>query len=82
LDHPIPGSAGRIARNLHTTPERIGGLAREAEVKTLVLSHLMARSLADPAGNLAQIREQYSGRVVVARDLTCLPLASAATATE
>jgi ribonuclease BN (tRNA processing enzyme) len=72
MDHAIPGSAGPVARNLHATPERIGTLAREAGVKRLVLSHLMARSLADPARNLAEIRAHYSGPIEVARDLMCL----------
>jgi ribonuclease BN (tRNA processing enzyme) len=75
MDHAIPGSAGRIARNLHATPERIGTLAAQARVKTLLLSHLMARSLADPRRNLAQIREHFDGRIAVAEDLMCLSLA-------
>ncbi len=74
MDHAIPGSADPVARNLHATPERIGTLAAEAGVKILLLSHLMARSLADPARNLAEIRAHYSGPVEVARDLMCLPL--------
>jgi len=41
---------------------------------TGVLSHLMARSLAHPEANLAQIREHFDGRIVVAEDLMCLPL--------
>lgn len=41
MNQAIPGSAGRIARNLHATPERVGGLAQEAEVTTLVLSHVL-----------------------------------------
>lgn len=75
MDHAIPSSAGQVARNLHATPERIGRLAQEAGVKTLLLSHLMARSLTDPQLNLSQIREHFDGRILVAEDLMCLPLA-------
>ena len=78
MDHAIPTFAGRIARNLHATPERIGMLAEQARVETLLLSHLMARSLADPQRNLARIREHYHGRILVAVDLMCLPLAPSA----
>lgn len=74
MDHAIPTFAGRIARNLHATPERIGILAEQAQVKTLLLSHLMARSLADPQRNLARIREHYHGRILVAEDLICVRL--------
>lgn len=77
MDHAIPGSAGRIAGNLHATPERIGKLAAQAQVKTLLLSHLMARSLADPETNIAEIREHFDGPILVAEDLMCLPLTPA-----
>jgi ribonuclease BN (tRNA processing enzyme) len=75
MDHAIPESAGPVARNLHATPERIGELAAQAHVKTLLLSHRMARSLADLERNLADIRGHFDGRILVAEDLMCLPLA-------
>lgn len=66
---PIPEDAGRIARNLHATPVKIGEVAAAAGVKTLLLSHFMARSLADLDKNLALIKTHYTGALLVAEDL-------------
>lgn len=74
MDHAIGSDAGAVARNLHATPEAIGKLAAEAQVRRLVLSHLMARSLRDTDRNQAIISRHYSGPVQLAEDLLCLPL--------
>lgn len=65
-EHPDP-----IAARLHATPSVIGKRAEAAHVKHLVLSHLMARSLATLPENLKIIRQHYKGRISVARDLEC-----------
>jgi ribonuclease BN (tRNA processing enzyme) len=75
MDHAIASPASRIARDLHATPERIGSLAKEAGVKTLLLSHLMARSLANAQTNLRRIRARFAGSILYAEGLMCLPLA-------
>ena len=69
----IPSDADPVARNLHATPEKIGAIAQAAGAKTLLLSHFMARSLANLDDNVAIVRSQYSGRVIIAEDLTCFP---------
>jgi len=63
---PIPDGAGRIARKLHATPSEIGKVAAQAGVKTLLVSHFMARNLDK---NLALIKTHYSGALLVAEDL-------------
>jgi ribonuclease BN (tRNA processing enzyme) len=74
MAHAIPESAGPVARNLHATPSAIGRLAAEAGVHRLLLSHLMARSLAHLDQSLSIVRARYAGPVDVAEDLMCLEL--------
>jgi ribonuclease BN (tRNA processing enzyme) len=55
----------------HTTTEQVGKIATEARVKTLVLSHFVPGGypfLADDAW-LADVRKDFSGRIVVGKDL-------------
>ncbi len=61
-----------MARNLHATPETIGNIAQAAGAKTLLLSHFMARSLANLDENVGIVQSHYSGRVIVAEDLACV----------
>jgi ribonuclease BN (tRNA processing enzyme) len=69
---PIPQDADEVARKLHATPETIGGIAQAAGAKKLLLSHFMARSLANLDENVSLVQSRYSGRVIVAEDLTCV----------
>jgi len=71
---PIPQDAGEVARKLHATPEQIGDIAQAAGAKTLLLGHFMARSLANLDENVEIVRSRYSGRVIVAEDLACVPI--------
>jgi ribonuclease BN (tRNA processing enzyme) len=75
MAHAIPQEAGPGARNLHATPEAIGRLAAAAQVRSLLLSHLMARSLAHLPESQAIIRRHYAGPMRVAEDLMCIDLA-------
>lgn len=70
----IPQRAPGIAAQLHAPPSRLGRVAEQAEVRAVVISHVMERSLADLDENLAAIREHYGGPVVVADDLDCFSL--------
>lgn len=49
----------------HLSPTQVGQLARDAKVKTLVLSHIVGETPDD----IAEIRKWYSGKVVVGEDL-------------
>jgi len=71
---PIPQDADRVAKNLHAPPETIGSIAQAAGAKTLLLSHFMARSLANLDENVGIVRSLYSGRLIVAEDLACVPV--------
>ena len=68
----VPEDVSGIGRRLHAPPSVIGELAGKAEPETLVLSHFMARSLADLDGNVALVKKGYAGEVVVAEDLACV----------
>jgi len=69
---PIPPDADEVAKKLHATPATIGAIAQAAGAKTLLLSHFMARSLANLDENVGIVRASYSGRVIVAEDLACV----------
>lgn len=72
MDHAVPEDAGPTEANLHDRPSEIGKLAKEADVKRLVLSHNMARSLDVLPKNLELIGQSYKGPTSVAKDLVCI----------
>jgi len=67
----VPESAGPQALALHMPPSVIGRIAGEADVRQLVLSHRMKRSLGREEETLARVRESYHGPVHFADDLQC-----------
>jgi ribonuclease Z len=70
VETPGLRSAETIAavRSYHMTPREIAGVAKEASVKALALTHLVPPA-ADRAGLVAEIREGYAGPVIVGEDL-------------
>lgn len=76
--------AGAPLTRLHATPEGVGRLAQNAAAKRLVLSHFMkgpstARtpewfSLFDLDHTLAEVGKYFSGPIVAAADLQCIPI--------
>ncbi len=68
----VPEGVGGAGRALHAPPSRIGEIAAKAGAGKLVLSHFMARSLADLDGNVAQVRQRFDGNVLLADDLVCI----------
>jgi len=80
MDHAIPEEAGPVARNLHATPSRIGHLAAATYVRRLLLSHLMARSIAHLDASRRIIRRTYRGEMQVAEDIQCIDLTPTDTA--
>ena len=70
--------------NLHAKPSVWGQMAFDADVGTLVLSHLSksepssARSRSnsgtDFEGNVQHLRSRYSGPLIVGKDLLCVPV--------
>ena len=70
----VPEDISGAGRKLHAPPSVIGNIARQANVGTLVLSHLMARSLENLDNNVKIVKANYAGRVIVANDLDCIAL--------
>jgi ribonuclease BN (tRNA processing enzyme) len=69
---PVPEGVTGAGRKLHAPPSVIGEIAAAAGVKTLVLSHFMARSLRDLDKYVSIVRSGYLGPVIVANDLDCI----------
>jgi len=66
--HAIPQHAGRFAKNLHMTPSIIADIAQKADVKQIVLTHRMRRTLNKESESLKIIKSIYRGKVVFAED--------------
>lgn len=69
--HAVPEGASGVERHLHMPPSVIGRIAKEANVRQLVLSHRMRRTLGREEQTLEQIRRAYAGPAVFANDLDC-----------
>lgn len=67
---PVPPQMAAHMRDEHLSPTEVGRLAARAHVRTLVLSHVQVVSKAD----LAEVRRQFSGRVISGQDLMTVPL--------
>ena len=65
----VPENANRFALNLHMPPSVIGKIANEANVKKLILSHRMKRTLGKEKETLELVRQHYSGAVEFSNDL-------------
>ena len=70
----VPEGISGAGRALHAPPGRIGEIGAAAGADTLVLSHFMARSLANLEENIAAVRQQFGGKIVIAEDLLCIPV--------
>jgi ribonuclease BN (tRNA processing enzyme) len=67
----IPEDAGVVEHQLHMPPSVIGRIAKNADVRSLVLSHRMLRTLGREDETLALIKKSYTGPVTFANDLDC-----------
>ncbi len=70
----VPEGAVGVERRLHMPPSVIGQIAADANVKHLVLSHRMLRTLGKEDQTQSEIRKRYSGPLTFANDLDCFPL--------
>jgi len=64
----VPQNAGRAALMLHMPPDEIGRIAGSANVRAVLLSHRMRRTLGREPQTLAAIRRHYDGPVAFADD--------------
>ena len=55
-------------------PSVIGEIAKDAQVKSLILSHRMLRTLGKEDQTQIEIGKQYAGPVSFANDLDCFPV--------
>lgn len=69
--HAIPEQAGNVARNLHMPPSVIGKIAANANVKQVVLSHRMQRTMGQEQHTSDLIRGHYQGPIHYTDDLQC-----------
>lgn len=73
---PVPEGVSGVARQLHAPPSVIGTIANHADIKKLILSHFMKRSLNDLEKNVDVVRSKFGGALEIATDLRCYPLNS------
>jgi len=67
--YAIPEFGYNVAAQLHMRPSKIAQVASSANVKHLILSHLMKRSLKAQDESINIIKKTYKGKVSVASDL-------------
>lgn len=70
----VPEGATGVERELHMPPSVIGQIAAKADVKHLVLSHRMLRTLGKEEQTRTAVRQSYSGPLQFADDLDCFPV--------
>jgi len=68
----VPEGATGVERSLHMPPSVIGQIAKDANVKRLVLSHRMLRTLGKEDQTQAEIKKRYLGPVLSQTTLTAL----------
>ena len=66
----VPKGATGAGANLHMTPITIGYIAKDASVRSLVLSHRMLRTLGKESETRKEIRKSYKGSLKFANDLS------------
>jgi len=66
--HAIPEYAKGYATELHMTPSIIGHIAKEAKVKSVLLTHRMKRTIGSQEESLQEIKKFYDGNVSFAED--------------
>jgi len=67
--HAIPEHGYEGARKLHMTPSRTAEIAKDAGVKTLLLSHRMNRTLGLEEEHQDLMSKIYTGKIIWAEDL-------------
>jgi ribonuclease BN (tRNA processing enzyme) len=68
----IPDASDPVAHRLHRSPGEIADLARATRPEAILLSHLMARSLAALDESKTRIAAATDADVVVAEDMMCI----------
>ncbi len=66
--HAIPEIHRTYANNLHMTPSVIADVANRAEIKRVLLTHRMKRTIGNEEKSLKVMQKEYKGEVVFAQD--------------
>ena len=69
--HAIPENARGNQRELHALPSQLGRIAKQADVRMLVLSHRMNRTRGKESLTRQQIEAHYDGYILFANDGEC-----------
>jgi ribonuclease BN (tRNA processing enzyme) len=69
----LPDRLKDLAPN-HSIPSEVGQIAAEAEVKSLVITHLYPELLEELGDALRSIRSSFSGKIIVPRDTQIITL--------
>ncbi len=72
--HAITQHSGRFAKDLHMQPSIIAQVAKDANVKKVVLTHRMKRTLKNEDESLNIIKKVFKGKVLFAEDRMKLKL--------
>jgi ribonuclease BN (tRNA processing enzyme) len=67
-NNDVPDNADGAVLKLHMTPSTIAQIAKQAQVKQLVLSHFMKRTLTIQKLTHGIIRQKYRGPIIRATD--------------
>jgi ribonuclease BN (tRNA processing enzyme) len=67
----VPEGVTGIARKLHMPPSVIGKVSAKANIKQLVLSHRMLRTLGKETQTIQVISNFFKGKIFFANDLDC-----------
>lgn len=70
----IPENLQGVGRKLHMPPSEIGKIAKQANVKKLILSHRMKRTLGKEQSTIENIKRYFKGDVEFADDLDLFSL--------
>jgi len=68
-NNAIPQNAFSVAKRLHMTPTKIGEIAQQAQVKKLILSHFMLRTINKKSSTKRLIKKSYQGEILEAQAL-------------
>ncbi|MBT5231317.1 MAG: MBL fold metallo-hydrolase [Methylococcales bacterium] len=64
----VPENATGVAAALHMKPSKIGEIAQKAMVKTVLMTHLMKRTMGVKTDTLNHVKANFMGRVIFPQD--------------
>jgi len=66
--HAIPEDANSFAKSLHMQPSTIAKIAQKANVKQILLTHRMNRTISKERETLKMMHRYYQGKIIFAKD--------------